>query len=214
MPSVESKQEQMPKPPADTETPLLGDPERDALLMLARGTIRHGLDNGNALPIDLDSIPEPLQAPHACFVTLHLEERLRGCIGHLEAVQSLALDVAENAFAAAFRDPRFPPVTITEFAALHIEISVLTPPEPLGFGSEDELLALLRPGIDGIILAKNGAGHRTGSHHRGTFLPSVWEQLPRPRDFLHHLKLKAGLSPDYWSDDLRAWRYRTESFGE
>jgi len=200
----------MPKPPTDADTPLLRESERQALLLLARGSIRHGLDNGKALSVDLDAQPKPLQARHACFVTLHLNDRLRGCIGHLEAVQPLALDVAENAYAAAFRDPRFPPVTSTEFDALHIEISVLTPSEPLAFGSEDELLALLRPGIDGIILAENGAG----GGRRGTFLPSVWEQLPQPRDFLHHLKLKAGLSPDDWSDNLRAWRYRTESFGE
>ena len=193
----------------ETDTHLLGESERQALLTLARASIRHGLDRGSALTVDLDTQPEPLRAERAAFVTLHRQGRLRGCIGHLEAIQPLARDVAENAYAAAFRDPRFPPLTEAELADLDIEISVLTPPEAITFESETDLMAQLRPGIDGVILAEND---RSGAR-RGTFLPSVWEQLPRRHDFLRHLKLKAGLSPDHWSDDIRAWRYRTESFG-
>ena len=196
--------------PAKNDAPLLAEPERQGLLLLARRSIRHGLDTGAALPVDLTTQPEALRADGAAFVTLHLGGALRGCIGHLEPIQPLASDVADNAFAAAFRDPRFPPVCDAEFDDLHIEISVLTPSQPITFDSEDELLAALRPGIDGVILAETG----TGGERRGTFLPSVWEQLPQPRDFLRHLKLKAGLSPDHWSDQIRAWRYGTEAFGE
>jgi len=116
------------------------------------------------------------------------------------------LDVAENAFAAAFRDPRFPPLTEPELADLSIEISVLSPSEPLTFGSEEELLQMIEPGRDGLILEAGNA--------RGTFLPTVWESLPQPRDFLRHLKQKAGLHPDHWSDGIRISRYRTESFSE
>ena len=195
-------------PGGDPDDPPLAEPERRRLLTLARGSIRHGLDTGGPLHVDLGAEPEPLRATRAAFVTLHLAGALRGCIGHLEAVQPLAVDVCENAYAAAFRDPRFAPVQPAEFDRLHIDISVLTPARPIAFASEDELLAALEPGIDGVILT-DGAGAR-----RGTFLPTVWEQLPRREDFLAHLKMKAGLSPDHWSERMRAWRYRTECFGE
>lgn len=195
------------KAPA-TELPprLLADAERALLLDLARRSIAHGLDTGRALPVALDGLPPVLAADGAAFVTLLLAGRLRGCIGHLEPVGPLAVDVSENAYAAAFRDPRFPPVRAPELDLLHVEVSVLTPSEPIAFGSEEELLAALRPGIDGVILAEGA--------RRGTFLPSVWEQLPEPAEFLRHLKLKAGLAAGYWSPRLTASRYRTESFGE
>jgi AmmeMemoRadiSam system protein A len=147
-----------------------------------------------------------LQASRAAFVTLHQHGQLRGCIGHLEAVQPLVQDVAENAFAAAFRDPRFPPVGASELDALHIEISVLTPPQPMQFSSEADLLAQIEPGRDGLILVEGRA--------RGTFLPSVWASLPQPEAFLRHLKLKAGLPQGHWSPEIRISRYRTESFSE
>ena len=97
-------------------------------------------------------------------------------------------------------------MTARDLEGLHIEISVLTPAPPLSFGSEQELAAMIEPGRDGLILEEGFA--------RGTFLPSVWESLPKPVDFLRHLKRKAGLPEDYWSDRLRVSRYRTESFGE
>jgi|AVFP01.1.fsa_nt_gi AmmeMemoRadiSam system protein A len=192
------------------ETQLFSELERHTLLLLARDSIHQGLTQGTPLQIDVDKQPEALRVKHACFVTLHLRHALRGCIGHLEAVQPVVKDVVDNAYAAAFRDPRFAPINCIEFEALCIEISVLTPAQPIQFDSEEQLLASLQPGIDGIILAENDAERV----RRGTFLPSVWEQLPNPRDFLHHLKLKAGLAPDHWSKELRAWRYRTECFGE
>lgn len=179
---------------------------RRVLLALARRAIAHGLEHSRPLVVDPTTFDPALRISRAVFVTLHRDGHLRGCIGHLEAIQPLVCEVAENAFAAAFRDPRFAPLQASEFDTLHIELSVLTPAVPLRFASEEELLGQLDPGRDGLILEEGRA--------RGTFLPSVWETLPDPVDFLRHLKRKAGLSPDHWSARLRVHRYRTESFGE
>ncbi len=179
---------------------------RRLLLDLARRSIAHGLDQGGPLPIDPADYPEPLCARLAAFVTLNLGGKLRGCIGHLEAVEPLVRDVADNAYAAAFRDPRFAPLAHRELPDLEIHISVLTPPEPMSFTSEADLLAQIRPGIDGLIL--------TDGQARGTFLPSVWESLPKARDFLNQLKRKAGLPTNHWSDRVQVARYTTESFGD
>ncbi len=175
-------------------------------MRLARESIAHGLAHGWPIPVNPEDHPPALQAPRATFVTLKAQGILRGCIGHLQAVQPLVRDVAENAFAAAFRDPRFPPLTAPELDAIAIEISVLSPPEPLSFRSEAELVACIEPGRDGLILEAGCA--------RGTFLPTVWESLPDPRAFVRELKRKAGLDPSYWSDAIQVSRYRTESFSE
>jgi len=180
--------------------------ERAILLDVARRSIAHGLDHGTPLRVDPADYPEPLRAERAAFVTLLRDGELRGCIGHLEACQALVMDVAENAFAAAFRDPRFPPLSRQESARLEVHLSVLSPPEPMTFSCEADLLAQIRPGIDGLILREGSA--------RGTFLPSVWESLPQPQDFLNHLKRKAGLPAGHWSDRIRVERYTTESFGD
>ncbi len=184
----------------------LQEAHRLALLGVARQSIALGLNEGHPLGVDPADYAPELREPRAAFVTLLEFGQLRGCIGHLEAMQPLVKDVAENAFAAAYRDPRFPPVTSRELDRLHIEISVLTPAIPLTFASEQELLAQIEPGLDGLILEEDFA--------RGTFLPSVWSSLPDPVDFMRHLKRKAGLPEDYWSNRLRVSRYRTESFGE
>jgi len=176
------------------------------LLDLARAAIRRGLAAGEPPRLNISDMPEELRTPGAAFVTLTLDGQLRGCIGSLQAYRPLAADISDNAYNAAFRDPRFPPLTPAELDDLKVHISILTPSEPLEFASEDDLLARLRPGTDGLIIAAAG--------RRGTFLPSVWEQLPDRRDFLRHLKLKAGLPPDYWSDDVEVWRYATESIEE
>ncbi|MBL1265875.1 AmmeMemoRadiSam system protein A [Candidatus Methylomicrobium oryzae] len=175
------------------------------LLDLAKRSIRHGLETDRPLKIDTTAFPPELLELRATFVTLHKHRQLRGCIGMLKAVRPLAEDIAENAFAAAFRDYRFPPLSADEFEQLEIHLSILTPPEPIAFKSEEDLLAQLRPGEDGLILEEGG--------RRGTFLPSVWENLPDPKRFLRHLKQKAGLPADYWSENLRFYRYRTESVG-
>lgn len=176
--------------------------ERATLRTLARASIQAGLA-GERLAVEIDTHTPALRAPGATFVTLHVERELRGCIGTLEARDPLVLDVVTNAYSAAYRDPRFPGLTRVEFERLDLHISILSPPEPLAVESEEDLLAQLRPGIDGLILAE---GQR-----RGTFLPAVWDALPEPRLFVQHLKQKAGLPSDYWSATLAVARYTTES---
>ncbi len=182
----------------------LNDDEKDKLRQLAKASIATGLDTGHPLEIDIHHYPEKLRENGASFVTLHLNQQLRGCIGSLSAYQPLVMDIAQHAFDAAFRDPRFSPVSKSEFEALDIHISILTPAEPMQFKDEEDLLKQIKPGEDGLILESG--------YHKGTFLPSVWEQLPEARDFLNHLKLKAGLDRHYWSDDLKVSRYHTLSF--
>ncbi len=177
---------------------------RQKLLQTAAASIQHGLESGSPLTVVLDEQPTELQQKRATFVTLNRNGRLRGCIGHLQAIQPLIIDVAENAFAAAFQDPRFSPMTQPELQGLDIHLSILSPSQPLEFSSEEELIDMLRPGVDGLILEDAG--------RRGTFLPSVWESLPDPAAFLRHLKMKAGLPEDYWSPSIRIYRYTTESF--
>ena len=179
---------------------------RTVLLDTARQSIRHGLRKGKPLKVDPDQLETPLSEPGASFVTLHIGEELRGCIGSLQAHRSLICDVAENAFSAAFRDPRFPPLKDVELEGISLDISVLSQAEPMVFDSEQDLLKQIRPRVDGLIL-KDG-------NYRGTFLPSVWKSLPDAELFLQHLKLKAGLPADHWSDSLEVWRYTTESFGD
>jgi AmmeMemoRadiSam system protein A len=178
------------------------DVERETLLKLARDSIREGL-GGQKLAVRADDYSPALRAPGASFVTLHIERALRGCIGSLEARAPLAQDVASNAWNAAFRDPRFGPVSLGEFERLDIHLSVLTAPEPMQFASEEDLLGQLRPGVDGLVIEE--------SYRRGTFLPSVWEQLPDSREFLRALKRKAGLPADFWSNTLRVSRYTAVS---
>lgn len=184
---------------------MLSELERQTLKILAKQSIEYGLTHGCPLPIDLDTLSEILTVPRATFVTIEKNGQLRGCIGMLEAQRPLAQDIAANSYAAAFADPRFPPVSVDELIELDIHLSILSPPEAMHCRSEAELLQLLRPDIDGLILDDGGL-------HRATFLPSVWESLPNPIDFIHHLKYKAGLPMDYWSDNLQAYRYTTESF--
>jgi len=178
--------------------------EKQILREIARASIRHGLAYGRALAINPAELPAALQETAATFVTLETGGQLRGCIGTLEALRPLAVDVAENAFRAAFRDSRFPPLARNEEDQLDIHISVLSTPAPLRVRDEADLLQRLRPGIDGIVLSEGA--------RRGTFLPSVWEQLPDPREFLAHLKQKAGLPADYWSPAIRVERYTCEAF--
>jgi hypothetical protein len=184
---------------------MLDQDQRDTLLRVAADSIHHGLRTGKALPVSVEDFPPALGEVGASFVTLKINEQLRGCIGTLEAFRPLIEDVANNAYAAAFGDPRFPPLTEAEYPKLQYHISVLAPPEPLPCTSEDELLAALRPGVDGLVIEDQG--------HRATFLPSVWESLPTPTLFLQHLKTKAGLSNTHWSDTFSCQRYTVEEFG-
>lgn len=184
--------------------------QRERLLTLARTSITQACA-GSPMPGDdphlLIALAEPaFAANRSCFVTLLRERALRGCIGSLEPRRPLAEDVVANAHGAAFRDPRFAPVTAAELPRITVQLSVLSPQQIFAVASEAELLAQLEPCIDGLTLED---GDR-----RATFLPKVWEQLPDPAAFLHHLKAKAGLPPDHWSRTLRFWRYRAENFSE
>lgn len=172
------------------------------LIAIARASIQRQL----GLPVSAQPQAEWLNEPGAVFVTLSQNGVLRGCIGSLEAHRPLIEDVQANACAAAFRDPRFPPLTLDEWPATQVEVSLISPSQPITFSDEADALSQLRPGVDGIILEQNG--------HRATFLPQVWEQLPEPAEFLAHLKRKAGLSPDFWSHDLRLRRYTVRKFCE
>jgi len=147
-----------------------------------------------------------LQSNAATFVTLKHSGDLRGCIGSLEPRRPLAVDVRENAMAAAFRDPRFPPLTVREFGETAIEVSMLTRDEPIRANSEEELIATLRPGMDGVIV-QHGA-------NRATFLPQVWESIPDPRAFVRALKRKAGLPESFWSPTLNVSRYAVTKWAE
>ena len=166
----------------------------------------YGLQEAAQTPLNPDTLPGELLEKRATFVTLSIHGQLRGCIGMLEACRPLAVDVAENACAAAFGDPRFEPLGKKEFEQLDIHISVLSPPEEMFFSSEDDLLRQIRPGMDGLILQEGS--------RRGTFLPSVWEELPGKELFWRHLKRKAGLPVDYWSQSLRVFRYTAECIPE
>jgi len=180
--------------------------QQQQLLQTAKDSIAYGLKQGQALPMNSEDYDPELQEIRASFVTLEIHHQLRGCIGMLEAVRPLIVDIADNAFAAAFRDYRFPPVTESEYAQLEIHLSILTKPELISFYSEEDLLRQIRPNIDGLIMQEGNL--------RGTFLPSVWESLPEPSDFLRHLKTKAGFSADYWSDSVKVFRYECDIISE
>jgi AmmeMemoRadiSam system protein A len=183
---------------------MLSNNNRQLLKQLAKESIKYGFANQQPLVIDLSTMPDELSEQRATFVTLEKNNRLRGCIGMLEAQRALAEDVAINSYAAAFSDARFPPVEYYELANLAIQISILNPAEQIKIQSERDLIKQLQPGNDGLIIEDNA--------HRATFLPSVWQSLPNAEDFVHHLKVKAGFKDGYWSQDIRAYRYSTESF--
>lgn len=180
--------------------------EDDQALMLktALAAIEQGLQTGRHAYRIPSGVPDEMTAPGASFVTLTTPVGLRGCIGSLEARTGLLEGVAENAYSAAFRDHRFPPLSADELPDLRLEVSVLSPLVPVDFADEQELLSLMVPNEAGWVLEE--------SFHRGTFLPTVWSSLENPADFLHELKRKAGLPPDYWSPSIKVWRYTTTAF--
>ncbi len=173
-----------------------------ALIAIARGAIDAAFGRAEA------RVPPhaALDRPGATFVTLKQEHELRGCIGSLEAHRLLAIDVRRNALAAAFSDPRFAPLAMRELEVTAVEVSLLSPASLFEVAGEDDLLARLVPGVDGIVLE---LGRR-----RATFLPQVWESLPDPRDFVDALKRKAGLPANFWSPDIRVSRYTVARWHE
>jgi AmmeMemoRadiSam system protein A len=185
----------------------LTDTDRLFLLSLARQSIEN-CANGKSLPtVDLDALSPLLREQGASFVTLTYQGYLRGCVGALEPYQSLAEDVREHAIAAAFQDYRFPPIQAKEINEIKIEISYLTRPKTLHYENPTELLELLRPNIDGVVV-------RDGMR-RATFLPQVWEKIPDPEEFLEQLCLKMGAPDDLWRRrKLEVFTYQVEEFHE
>lgn len=182
----------------------LNNENKKTLLNIAKKSIKFGILNQRALPVKLNEFDVQLQQDAASFVTLTLNNNLRGCIGTLEAHQALIKDVSDHAYAAAFEDPRFPKLSEQELTEIEVSISILTPAVAIHFSSEKDLLSQLEPGLDGVILE---AGFK-----RATFLPAVWEQLKSPEEFLNHLKIKAGLNANDWPDQIKISRYQTISF--
>lgn len=176
------------------------------LLEIARDAIVAGVRSRAAPAVELDAVTPALRVPGAAFVTLYAGAVLRGCIGSLEPFRPLAEDVAANAWAAALRDPRFPPMLPAELDVVRLSVTIIGPSQPLGVASEAELLETLEPGLDGLTLEMGAA--------RATFLPAVWSQLQAPAEFLAQLRRKAGLAEDFWSPALRFSRYRTHTIEE
>jgi len=174
----------------------------EILLPIARSSISEALGQ----PLEAADNAAWLQDKAACFVTLTQQQQLRGCIGTLEAHRSLLEDVKSNARAAAFQDPRFTSLTAKELSFTDIEISLLSATQLIDFLTEQEALAQLRPDIDGVVF-EYGV-------YRSTFLPQVWQQLPDTAEFVAHLKHKAGLSPDFWADEVKLSRYTVTKWRE
>lgn len=193
-------------PEDDSEARQVIQAHGPALVALARESIAHGLSHGTALAVRPEDWTQGLQQPMAAFVTLTNgpQKALRGCIGSAQAWRPLVVDVAANAFKAAFEDPRFPPLCASrDSGPLWLSVSVLDQPRPLVVRDEADLLAQLRPGLDGLILNDGG--------RRGLFLPSVWDALPDPGAFLVHLRRKAGLADDHWSETQHFERFGSHS---
>jgi AmmeMemoRadiSam system protein B/AmmeMemoRadiSam system protein A len=204
-------------PMQKTSAPAAGSQERFTaeqgrmLIRLARQTICEKLgivDKNPQTALPAEAFDDPcFQRRCGTFVTLKTQGRLRGCIGNLVGNKSVLEGVRENAIHAAFRDPRFPPLAPREFSDLQISVSILSEPRPLAYDTPDDLLSALRVNVDGVIVRKGGAS--------ATFLPQVWEQLPRTENFLAHLCAKAGLSPDAWRKSrLEVSTYQVQYFEE
>jgi AmmeMemoRadiSam system protein A len=172
------------------------------VLPIARAAIGRAL----GLSAESDESAPWLQEPGASFVTLRYADALRGCVGTLEPLRSLVGDIKSNAVSAALRDDRFTPLQANELPMTRVEVSLVSPLEPMTFRDEAEALAQLRPGVDGVLFE---SGLR-----RSTFLPQVWEKLPEPREFLAQLKRKAGTAENFWADDVRLSRYTVRKFVE
>ncbi len=185
---------------------LLGGEDKVTLLKLARSVIKSALDK-NVKAIRPETVTPELNEKKGCFVTLHKKGALRGCIGTIEPVKSLITAVEDNALNAAFRDPRFPSLTVNELSDVDLEISVLSSPTVLEYQDHEDLKNKLKPGVHGVILSNDWRS--------ATFLPQVWEQLPDIEVFLGHLCQKAGMTDSCWMDkDIVIKIYEVEYFSE
>ncbi|MGZ6346973.1 MAG: AmmeMemoRadiSam system protein A [Anaerolineales bacterium] len=185
----------------------LTEEEKRTLLRIARQALESGVKGETLPPLDPASMTTCLKEHGASFVTLTVHGNLRGCIGALEPYQPLVEDVREHAIAAALEDPRFPPVQPAELENIEIEVSRLTPPTKLEYKDTNDLLAKLRPNVDGVILRDDW--------QRATFLPQVWEKIPDKDEFLSNLCYKMGASPNFWRQKhLDVLIYQVEEFHE
>jgi AmmeMemoRadiSam system protein A len=172
------------------------------LLPIARAEISRVLN----VPCAADETAPWLAEHGACFVTLTQFGELRGCIGSLQAHRPLLADLKSNAVSAALRDPRFTPLTVEELDVTTVEVSLLSESQEMQVRGEADALAQMRPGVDGIIFEYG--------RYRSTFLPQVWENLARPRDFLAMLRRKAGLPDDFWAEGVKLSRYTVTKWSE
>jgi AmmeMemoRadiSam system protein A len=190
-----------------TDTDKLTEEEGRTLLSAARETIEQRIFNREEQSRSDAALSSKFSEKRGTFVTLTIDGSLRGCIGHIIPQESLIEGIRVNAINAAFKDPRFRPLSKKEWKRVKIEISILTDPQPLAYSDADDLLKKLRPGIDGTIIKKGLC--------QATFLPQVWEQLPDPKEFLRHLCVKAGLDGDAWKkESLEVSTYQVQAFEE
>ena len=180
--------------------------QQKELLRIARKTIADSCRQGLPPEVTDASYPPAFYEHRATFVTLQKNNDLRGCIGSLQPRRPLVEDIVHNAFAAAFRDPRFHPVAEAELTEINVEISILSPMTEMTVNSEEDLLSQLVPGEDGLVIESK--------QHSATFLPQVWEQLPTPKQFFTHLKQKAGMPVEFWPDDIKCLKYHCQKFTE
>ena len=176
------------------------------LLDIARASIELGLRTGQPPEFDLDTVAAELRRIQSSFVTLRIQQHLRGCVGSIDATRPLASDVSRNAFAAAFQNVRFPKLRDYEFSLINICVSVLSSQMPIASRTLDEAIGGIRPGIDGVVIR---CGERVA-----TFLPQVWETLQDPIEFLRHLRLKAGLDPSSWPQGIQISTYTIQQFSQ
>jgi AmmeMemoRadiSam system protein A len=189
--------------PSPLPEPLTAE-EGARLLEVAHDSIVRGLGGAGLTLPDLGTLPAGLGRPAGVFVTLEVDGQLNGCIGTITPDQALAHATARHARSAAFEDPRLPLLRPEDYPRLTVEVSVLSALTPVAAGSPEQLLASLRPHVDGLVL--------TGAGRRGVFLPKVWERLPEPGEFVAHLLFKAGLPPAWWPPDAAAQRFTVQEF--
>lgn len=201
------RQDKGPKEEAMQGEKGLSEEEGQLLLKIARVTIERGLGGREEAENSDAAMPPAFNQRRGTFVTLTRDGDLRGCIGHIFPEETTLEGIRTNSINAAFRDPRFPPLTQDEWGRVKLEISILTNPQPIVFGDKDDLMAKLRPGVDGVIVKKG--------IQQATFLPQVWEQLPDKEDFLGHLCLKAGLPAEAWKKgQVDVSSYQVQAFRE
>ena len=189
-----------PEPVADRLAP----EDADLLFLLADAAIRAGLDEEAPPPVDEAGLPPALAARHGAFVTLHVAGELNGCIGTLDPTAALGVAVPGLAWQAAFADPRLPALTAADYDDLDMHVSVLGPLVPVPARRQVDVVAQLRPGVDGLVIADQD--------RRATFLPVVWEKVADADAFVDHLQRKAGLPVGRWTPDTRAWRYTVAEY--